>query len=284
MARPRRAWSGAEAVLTNQLNAVVTHRSEVAPGLMILRVAPDGWTLPSFKPGQFAVLGLPHDAPRHPLSDPDEPPTKPGALIRRSYSIASSSRENEYLEFFLNFVRSGSLTPRLFHLGPGDRVWLGPKITGLFTFDQVPPDVNVVMIGTGTGLAPYMSMLRTFATEMPKRRLAVIHGARHSWDLAYRDELVTTQRVRPGLAYLATVSRPEEEPVPWGGECGRVQDVWARRRVAEAWGVPPSPADTHVLLCGNPTMIEDMIELLGSEGYREHTRQQAGEVHVERYW
>ncbi len=270
---------------TSQLNAIVTQRSEVAPGLLILRVAPEGWSLPAFKPGQFAVLGLPADAPRHSLSDPEDPPAKPGSMIRRSYSIASSSRENEYLEFFLNFVRSGSLTPRLFRLSLGDRVWLGPRITGLFTFDRVPAGENVVMVGTGTGLAPYMSMLRTFLDEQKQRRLAVIHGARHSWDLAYRDELVTMQRLRPELlSYIATVSRPDEEPIPWGGEVGRVQDVWLRRCVGAAWGVEPSPADTHLLLCGNPAMIENMVALLAGEGYNEHTRQHPGHVHVERYW
>ena len=99
---------------SNVLNAVVTQRIEVAPGLFILQVVPDGWPLPPFRPGQFAVLGLPPEAPRHPLADPtDDPPPKPGALIRRSYSIASSSADQQYLEFYLNLVRSGSLTPRL---------------------------------------------------------------------------------------------------------------------------------------------------------------------------
>lgn len=270
-------------MLTSELNAVVTQRSEVAPGLLILRVAPDGWRLPAFKPGQFAVLGLPADAPRHPLSDPEEPPPKPGSMIRRSYSIASSSRDDEYLEFFLNIVHSGSLTPRLFALGIGARLWLGPKIAGLFTFDSVPDGANVVMVGTGTGLAPYMSMLRSFI-DREQRRLAVIHGARHSWDLAYRAELVAMQRLRSNLAYIATVSRPDEEPVPWGGETGRVQDIWLRRRVGAAWGLEPTPDDTHVLLCGSPTMVEEMVAVLGAEGYHEHSRQRPGQVHVERYW
>ena len=75
-----------------ELNAVVRQRVEVAPGLIILRVAPEGWDLPDFKPGQFAVLGLPPEAPRSPEADPDEDlPPKPGVMIRRSYSIASSS-------------------------------------------------------------------------------------------------------------------------------------------------------------------------------------------------
>ncbi len=264
-------------------NAVVTLREEVAPGLMILRVAPVGWELPAFKPGQFAVLGLPAEAPRHPLADPEDPPAKPGSMVRRAYSIASSSRQGEYLEFFLNLVRSGSLTPRLFGLAAGAGIWLGPRISGLFTFDALPQGANVVMVATGTGLAPYMSMLRTFLGERPGR-LAVIHGARHSWDLAYRSELIAMQRAHPDLAYLATVSRPDEEPVPWGGEVGRVQDVWAGGRLAAAWGLAPSPAHTHVMLCGNPTMIEEMVALLAAQGYREHTRDVPGQVHVERYW
>ena len=266
------------------LNAVVTHRDEVAPGLMILRVVPDAWALPPFKPGQFAVLGLPAEAVRHGLSDQEDPPAKAGSMIRRAYSIASSSREDEYLEFFLNFVRSGSLTPRLFALAAGDRLWLGPRITGLFTFDEVPGDANVVMVATGTGLAPYMSMLRTFLADEGHRRMAVIHGARHSWDLGYRAELIAMARSRPNLAYVATVSRPDEEPVPWGGEAGRVQEVWERGRVAEAWGIAPTPDHTHVLLCGNPTMVEEMVALLAGQGYREHTRQRPGQIHVERYW
>ena len=276
----KRRWS----LAGQTLNAIVTHKDEVAPGLMIVRVAPEKWALPPFKPGQFAVLGLPAEAARHPLSDPEDPPARAGSMLRRAYSIASSSRENDYLEFFLNFVRSGSLTPRLFALEVGDRLWLGPKITGLFTFDEVPPDANAVMVATGTGLAPYMSMLRTFIADSHHGLVAVIHGARHSWDLAYRDELITMQRVHRKLTYIAAVSRPDEEPVPWGGEIGRVQDVWLRRRVGTAWGIEPVPGHTHVLLCGNPTMIEDMVVLLSGEGYHEHTRRQPGQVHVERYW
>jgi ferredoxin--NADP+ reductase len=267
------------------LNAVVAQRIEVSPGLVILRVAPDGWELPAFKPGQFAVLGLPPEAPRHPMADPtDDPAPKPGVLIRRSYSIASSSLDRKYLEFYLNLVRSGTLTPRLCALGVGDRVWLGPRISGLFTFDRLPGNVNIVMVATGTGLAPYMSMLRTDLERETGRRLAVLHSARHSWDLGYRGELIMMQRLRPNFTYIATVSRPDEEPVPWGGLVGHVQELWQTKVLQEVWGFRPGPENTHVFLSGNPGMIEAMSAILASEGFREHTPQSPGEMHVERYW
>ena len=265
-------------------NAIVTSRIEVAPGLMILRVVPDGWRLPDFEPGQFAVLGLPPEAPRCTLSDPEEPSPPAGRLIRRAYSIASSSLAREYLEFYITLVHSGTLTPRLYALRPGDRVWLGPKITGLFTLKEVPPDRDVVLVATGTGLAPYMSMLRTELSAAGGRRFAVLLGARHSWDLGYHAELVTMQRLSTGFSYEATISRPAEEPVPWSGRTGYVTDLWRDGALGWAWGRRPAPADTHVFLCGNPAMVDDMMLVLEAEGFREHSRRQPGEIHVERYW
>jgi ferredoxin--NADP+ reductase len=266
-------------------NAIVVSNQEVAPGVFILRVAPEGWTLPPFKPGQFAVLGLPVEAPRHPLADPDDDPRPDrSGLLRRSYSIASSSRQKRYVEFFFSVVRSGDLSPRLGALRPGDRLWLSPKFSGFFTLDQVPAEANVIMVATGTGLAPYMSMLRSFLPEQPGRRFGVIHGARHSWDLGYRGELEALQRRHANLLYLPVISAPTEEVPPWGGLVGRVQDVWRQRPFDAPWGVRPAPPHTHVLLCGNPAMVESMSALLQEEGFREHSRLAPGEIHVERYW
>jgi ferredoxin--NADP+ reductase len=266
-------------------NAVVALRIDISPWLIILRVAPNGWTLPVFEPGQFAVLGLPGTAPRSPLSGEEEnPPEKPEKMIQRAYSIASSSVQREYLEFYLALVSTGALTPRLFSLQRGDPLYMSPKITGMFTLDRVPPEANVVMIATGTGLAPYMSMLGTYLTCGAPRRMAVLHGARHSWDLGYRSELMTLQHLCPNLTYLATISRPEEEPVPWGGQVGYVQDLWRQGVLAEKWGFNPTPEDTHIFLCGSPAMMDDVVPMLEREGFCEHTRKQPGQIHLERYW
>jgi ferredoxin--NADP+ reductase len=267
-----------------ELNAVVTLRDEISPWLMILRVVPDGWVLPDFVPGQFAVLGLPGSAPRCALAEPDEQPVAPHKLIRRAYSIASSSLTRQYLEFYVALVTTGALTPRLFALKIGDRIWLSPKFTGMFTLDQVPAGKHIVMIATGTGLAPYMSMLSTHLMCGGAQRMAVLHGARHSWDLGYRSQLMTLQHLCANFTYIPVISRPQDEPIPWQGATGYVQSLWTGGALDRAWGFHPTPADTHVFLCGSPAMIDEMSALLGREGFKEHTRKQPGEIHVERYW
>ncbi len=267
-----------------ELNAITALRIEISPWLIVLRVAPVGWMLPEFEPGQFAVLGLPGSAPRHPLSDPEEPPAPPAKMIRRAYSIASSSRTREYMEFYLTLVGSGALTPRLFALRMGDPLWLGPKITGMFTLDQVPPGVNIAMIATGTGLAPYMSMLGTYLMCDHNTRFAVLHGARHSWDLGYRSELLNLQHICPNFTYIPTISRPADEPVPWTGHTGYVQSLWSQGALASAWGFQPTPENTHIFLCGSPGMIDETIAMLAGEDFCEHTKKEPGQIHVERYW
>jgi ferredoxin--NADP+ reductase len=270
-------------MLESELNAVVAAKNELSPRLMIMRVVTDGWQMPDFEPGQFAVLGLPGSAPRYYLSEPENTPSEPHKLIRRAYSIASSSLTREYMEFYISLITSGALTPRLFARDIGDHLWLSPKVTGMFTLDQVPENMNVVMVATGTGLAPYMSMLSTEMRCGSSRRFAVLHGAYHSWDLGYRSELLTLQHLCKNFTYVATIDRPEDEPVPWTGCTGWVQNLWREGVVTRAWGFRPSPANTHIFLCGNPAMIDEMANLLSQEGFREHDHKVPGEIHVERY-
>jgi len=270
--------------MADKLNAVLTERTEVAPGLVIMRVTPDGWALPEFKPGQFGVLGLPGSAARYQFADPEPDPAPPDRPIRRAYSIASSSRAREYLEFYIALVSSGALTPRLWALPAGARLWLSPKLTGMFTLDQVPADRHLVMIATGTGLAPYMSMLRTQLVCGGPRRFAVIHGSRHSHDLGYRAELASLEGACSNFTYLPSITRPQEEKIPWQGPVGHLQDIWALRPLRGLWGFDPSPDNSHVFLCGNPAMIDSMVGILEGEGFHEHKPRTPGTIHLERYW
>ncbi len=159
--------------ISDDMNSTVTKRTEINHGLLVLQVTPDQ-PLPPFKAGQYTVLGLPGSAPRSGYADPEDPPLDPAKVIKRAYSIASSSLEGTYLEFYIALVRTGALTPRLFALQPGDRIWLGTKIVGMFTLDDVPAERQLVFVATGTGLAPYLSMLRSayeFDAESNDHRL-----------------------------------------------------------------------------------------------------------------
>ena len=269
---------------TQEYNAVVLERVDVSPGLMILRVGTVGWPTPSFKAGQYAVLGMLVSAPRVPESDAERPLPDGDKLIRRAYSVASSSKDEQYLEFYVSLVKSGALTPRLFALQRGDKLWLSPRMTGMFTMDKVPADKHIVLVATGTGLAPYMSMLRTHLGEPNDTRVLVVHGARHSWDLGYRAELMTMQRLSPRLTYLPIISNPDGEIVPWTGFTGLIGDLWASEALIGVWQMAPSPATTHVFLCGNPLMIEAMLKVLGADGYVEQTPKQPGQIHLEKFW
>jgi ferredoxin--NADP+ reductase len=254
-----------------EYNATVSQRVEIAPGLMILRVVPD--QLPFvFQAGQYTVLGM-----KGAVDDPEK-------LVRRAYSIASSSRAEEFIEFYLALVPSGELTPKLFNLQVRDRLFMGAKATGMFTLARVPRDKHVILVGTGTGLAPYMSMLRSEVECGGARKLVVLHGARYSWDLAYRTELMSLSRKCPNISYLPVVSQKEDDPT-WGGLTGYLQDVLFSGEVERCAGIPLDPQQAHVFLCGNPLMIEAAkARLVAERGYLPDHKKEIGTIHLEEYW
>lgn len=264
------------------LNATVTMRYEINHGLLVLQVTPDQEMQP-FVAGQYTTLGLPGSAPRHHAADPEEPSPPADKLIRRAYSIASSSLQGKYFEFFVALVRDGALTPRLFALNQGDRVHLGRRIVGMFTLDDVPPGKNIVFVATGTGLAPYLSMLRSRYAFDAGHHTVIVHGSRVSYDLGYRTELEGMAARFEHFHYLPIIDHPERDP-SWTGEVGYVNRFFTEGTVARLLGHPLTPDRAVVFLCGNPLMIDGMMTLLGSLGFRKHTRQEPGEIFVEEFW
>ncbi len=267
------------------LNAIVVQRIEISPNLIKLRIVPDGWELPEFKPGQYGTLGVPGTYPRiETATEEESPPKDLDKFVMRAYSIASSSKKREFLEFYIGLVHSGSLSPRILKLKVGDRLFLGPKFKGMFTLSQVPEDFNAVLIATGTGVAPYMSMIRTEVAQKLNRKLAVFHGAYHTVDLGYHSELSTLADMSDDFIYIPTLSHAKEEVMPWHGEEGFVQKLWEDGHLEKEWGIKPSHENTHVFLCGNPFMIKDMTALLESEGFVRHTKKEHGQFHIEQYY
>jgi len=267
-----------------QTNAIITHRIDIAPGVWIIHVAPDGWDLPEFEAGQHATLGLPGAAPLcDEVKRDSDAFSSSDALIKREFSIVSSPKEVGYLEFYLVLVPDGDLSPRLFRQREGDRVWLGEAITGAFTPSRAPDNSNLVLVATGTGVAPYVSMLRTILSVDSPRWVSLFHGVRHSIDLGYREELMSMERLCSRFSYFPIVSRPDDEVVKWTGRAGYVQDLWTGAVIDRAWRRAPAPRDTHIYLCGSNAMIDGMVELLARDGYEENTDIAQGQIHTERY-
>ena len=263
-------------------NATVIGREAINPQLLILRVQPDSEVF-DFKPGQFAVLGLLGREPRLAEAADEETVPEPDKLIRRAYSITSSSLERRYAEFYLTLITSGQLTPRLFALRHGDRVFLGKKASGVFTLDRVPPDKAVILIATGTGLAPYISMLRTMLLDETRRRFVVLHGARYGWDLGYRGELESLARLRPNLTYIPSITRPDQDP-HFRGHTGRIQALLEAGVVEQESGVALDPAKVDVLLCGNPEMVTAVKAILEAKHFKAGKGREPGTIHVEEFW
>ena len=270
------------AINQDPYNATVIGREEINPQLVILRVRPDKEMF-DFRPGQFAVLGLQGGAPRVAAAAPEDVPTEPDKLIRRAYSIASSSLEKRYVEFYLTLITSGQLTPRLFALKHGDRVFLGPKASGIFTLDKVAPEKAAILIATGTGLAPYISMLRTMLVSDAQRRFVVLHGARYSYDLGYRGELESLARLRPNFTYIPSITRPDQDP-HFYGHTGRIQTLVEQGVLEKESGVALDPARAEVFLCGNPDMVSIVKLMLEKKGFAAKGGAGPVTIHVEEYW
>ena len=263
-------------------NATVVGREIIHPELMVMRVRPDD-KLFEFKPGQFGVLGLPGSAARVPEAEAENPAPPADQMIRRAYSIASASVERRYVEFYITLITSGGLTPRLFALKHGSRVFLGPKASVIFTLDKVPAGNNVVLVATGTGLAPYVSMLRTYLMHETQRKIVVLHGARYSWDLGYRGELESLARLRSNFTYIPTITRPDQDP-HFQGHTGRLQALLEQGLVEKESGVQLDPTKADVFLCGNPEMVKAVKAILEAKGFAAGHGKEPGNVHVEEYW
>lgn len=265
------------------LNATILRKVRITEELFLLHVKPDQG-VPTFVPGQYVALGLYGSSPRPDAFPPEKEAQDPAKIIKRAYSIGSSPLTRDYLEFYIATVADGALTSRMYLAEEGARVFLAPKVTGTFTLKDVPNDANLVFVSTGTGIAPFMSMIRT-PESWGDRTITVVHGVRYEKDLAYRQELEAIAAGDPTdylsgveagrLRYHPIVSRGDDS---WKGSRGHVQSLF------ESGVIPLDPKKDHVFLCGNPAMIDGMEALLTSRSFVVHSKRTPGNLHLERYW
>jgi len=243
------------------MESEIVRRHDWAPGLMTLGLA----AIPAaYVPGQFVNLALDCE----------------GARIKRSYSLASKAGVPS--EFYLTEVIGGGLTPELFRLRVGDRVWIDDRALGFFTLDYVPPARHLWLFATGTGLGPFMAMLRSPTIWERAERVVLVHGVRHIAHLGYASELARLLELHAGqFAYLPVVSR---ESAPPGALSGRLPALLESGELERLAGLALEPEGTHVLLCGNPAMITDVQALLERRGMHKHRPRKPGHISFESYW
>lgn len=258
-----------------EYNATLVERIDLEPALAIFKVEPDqpppeaapgrAW----FVPGQYMTIGL----NRAVVEGEDDP--RP-ASVRRPMSIASAPEEGHVVEFYIRYVSHPEsdlpLTHLLWGTHAGVRMYCRPVATGKFTVADTMGDDDPrlkVCIAAGTGLAPFISIVRSRILRDPKARLddiAILHGASYSMSLGYKDELERLARDH-GLRYAPTISRPQEEP-DWKGLGGRVEALLDPDRIEAteaALGLRAGdlrPEKAGVLICGlNGTIAQTIINL-----------------------
>ncbi|MAP56294.1 MAG: hypothetical protein CL697_00980 [Chloroflexi bacterium] len=198
-----------------------------------------------FKPGQYCTIG--------------------SGGIERAYSIASSPDEDQ-IELFIELVPppDGNLTPLLNELNVGDTVTMRLRAKGIFVLK--PEFKNHVMVGTVTGVAPYVSMMRKHLkeSESSDKNFIILEGASYLDEFGYDEELMLLDKSNNNVTFEASVSRPDEERNDsWTGYKGRVNNILLDR--LDEWGLNPS--ETIVYACGHPGMIEDVKEKLENSDY-----------------
>ncbi len=229
--------------------------------------ADDLWTVrldantQAFSPGQFVNIGIEIG----------------GAIVRRSYSLASAP--GAPLELYIVKVAEGQLTSRLHELRAGDGLRVDDKPLGFFSLEHVPAADVLWLLATGTGLGPYMSMLRSGQLWPRFSRVVVVHGVRTSDYLGYRDELEQLS-VSRALSYVPMLTRERHEEILYG----RIPAGIASGVLEKAAGCEFLPDSAHVMLCGNPAMISDTITMLSARGLRKHRSRKPGHITTEKYW
>ena len=221
-----------------------------------------------FSNGHFTMIGLRIN---------DKP-------LLRAYSIASPNYE-DHLEFLSIKVEDGPLTSRLQHIQPGDTIVVGRKPTGTLVVDYLLPGKRLYLFSTGTGLAPFMSIIRDPESYEKFEQIILVHGVRTAGELAYHDVILDHlprheflgDMIASQLLYYPTVTREDFRNV------GRIPDLIASGRLFSDLDLPPlDAAHDRAMICGSPAMLKDLRHLLESRGFKEGNTSRPGDFVIER--
>lgn len=262
-------------------NATLLQRHEADERTLILRVRPDFGAL-SFLAGQWTELGLSKAENADDWGPTGDEYEKDG-VVRRAYSICSKPGD-EVLEFVFTLVPHGQLTRWLWQLREGDRLYIDPEARGHFTFDDLPDGNDILMVATGSGVAPFVSLVSTYIARGKWRRAMLLHGAKTRAQLAFEDHFRVLETLDDSFTYCPTLTR-EAVPEGWCGEGGRVSSFFTSpERFMKERGIILDPASCDVFLCGSNAMIQEVEDLLMPLGFRPKWMDPKGTLHAEIYY
>ena len=220
---------------------------------------------PTFKAGQFTKIGIEQ---------------ADGKVLSRPYSLVNSP-DNEFLEIIAVPVGEGSLSPKLHELEDGDAIKVMSPATGFLILEEVPPSKTLFLVATGTGVGPFISILDTEQPWQIYQEIVLVYGVRHASDLAYHEKIKAWQtKFAKQFSFVPIVSRDEVD----GALKGRIPQLFVDQKIQQMSGKTLSSETSQVMLCGNPDMIKDTIEVLESFGLTKHLRRSTGQISMERYW
>ena len=197
--------------------------------------------------------------------------------VARAFSFVNPPQD-PVLEFYGIVVPQGPLSPRLAALRAGDRLLIASNPAGFLVLREVPPAKTLWLVSTGTGIAPFLSILRTDEPWTRFENVVLVHAVRHTAELVYQEMIRQISKQR-GLRTVTFVSR---EAAP-GSLAGRIPAAIRDGRLEKAAGLALDH-DAHVMLCGNPDMLRDAQAALGERGLRKHRRRNPGHISVESFW
>ena len=222
----------------------------------------------TFAAGQFGRLALP------------APPGAVEDMVGRPYSFVNAPDAAPH-EFYFIIVPGGPLTPRLAALKAGEPIWMLPRANGFFSVSEVPGADVLWCLATGTGIGPFLSILRTAQPWTQFGRIVLVHAVRFADELAYRDVIASIAAAHPGAFTAIPVVSREGHPEALRG---RIPDLIRDGRLEARAGLALSAENSQTMLCGNPAMVDDTQAVLAARGMRRHRRREPGQITVETYW
>ena len=217
-----------------------------------------------YEAGQFIKLALPTG----------------DQMLARAYSFVNPPQERPY-EFYYVTLADGPLTQRLCRLAPGDALFLSHRAAGFLVLSEVPDAENLWLLATGTGIAPFLSILASETPWQRYRRVVLVHAVRFASELTYRELIARVRAQHEGrFEVVSIVSRERAE----GALAGRIPQAILDGKLETAAGIGLSASASQVMICGNPAMVTDTVHALAGRGMKKHRRRSPGQITVENFW